>query len=124
MTEILGGTVPTNKHTNIIRAITNMRKNFYNRKLQLIGWYNGRDKAYRKVVSNKKHLLKIMDAWGIERYVIDDLTQKYETKQIRIKETDKNEVFIISIEDFLKHAVERNFETTQMFVSRKYFKKI
>jgi len=101
-----------------------MRKNFYNRKLQLIGWYNGRDKAYRKVVSNKKHLLKIMDAWGIERYVIDDLTQKYETKQIRIKETDKNEVFIISIEDFLKHAVERNFETTQMFVSRKYFKKI
>jgi len=101
-----------------------MRQNFYNKKLQLIGWYNGYDKAYRKVVSNRKHLLKIMDAWGIERYVVNDLKENYQVRQIRIKETDKNEVYIISFDDFLKHAVERNFETPQLFVSRKYFKKI
>lgn len=98
------------------------RKNFYNQKLQLIGWYSFGDKSFRKVVSKKKHILKIMDAWGIEKYVFEDLKEKYPCEQIRIKETEENLIYIISMEDFEKHAVERDFETPQVFVSRKFFK--
>ena len=99
------------------------RKNFYNKKLQNIGWLK-RDKKFRKVVSKKTHLFKLMDAWGIESYVIKDLIEQHDCEQIRIKETDENVIYIISIKDWVEHAVERDLESPQQFVSRKFFKKL
>ncbi len=104
----------------IIRVM--QTKNFYNKKLQRIGWL--RDKKFRKVVSKKKHLFKLMDAWGIEKYIVTDLTDRYSCEQIRIKEIDENVIYVISLNDFLTNAVERNFETPQLFCSRKFFKKL
>lgn len=66
----------------------------------------------------------MMDAWGIESYVIKDLNEKYDCEQIRILETDENIIYVISLDDWNKHAVERHFESPQQFVSRKYFKRL
>lgn len=66
----------------------------------------------------------MMDAWGIEKYVIDDLNDRYDCEQIRIKETEEGVIYIISMDDWNEHSVERNLETPQEFVSRKYFKKL
>lgn len=97
------------------------RQNYYNKKLQPIGWY--KRGVFRKVVAKSKHLLRIMDAWGVDSYVVADLEKK-KADEIRIKEIEEDVVYAISLDDFKKHAVERNFETKQMFVSRKFFNRI
>lgn len=96
-------------------------QNYYNKKLQKIGWYDR--KKFRKVVSKDKHLLRVMDAWGIEAYVVNDLKRK-KCEQIRIKETVDNLVYIVDFKEFVEKGVTRNFGSEQVFLPRKYFKTI
>lgn len=95
-----------------------MITNYYNKRLQRIGWLS--QGVYRKVVSKKKHLFRVMDAWGIEASVVRELDSK-KCKQIRIKELDNNIVYVVSFNEFKKKGVTRTFETEQVFLPRKYF---
>lgn len=95
-------------------------KNYYENGKR-IGWYKPEQKIYRKTVDKNKHLLKIMDAWGIQSTVIDEL-KDLGCEEIRIKETQEEEVYSIGFETFMYHAVERDFGAgKQRFVSRKFF---
>lgn len=97
-----------------------MPTTFRNSKGQPIGTFDREDNVFRKQVSVKRHLLKIMDAWGIQENVIDELTDTGATIQIHEREDDK--IYSISVDDFLAHAVVRDFgDGKQYFTSRKFF---
>lgn len=95
-------------------------KNFFNKQRQHIGWYKHSDHTFRKYVKSSRHILQQMDAWGVEKYVVEDL-QKLGAKTLRLKDVDECVIYSISLSDFLERAVEKNYQTTQLFVSRKYF---
>lgn len=94
-------------------------KFYKNNKGQIVGRLPN-DKKYRKEVDSRKHKLKIMDAYGIDKYIVEDLRNELCT-EIRIRETDTGKILSISMEDFLEHCVTRIFDGEQMFVSVKYF---
>lgn len=94
-------------------------KQYKNHKGQFCGWLSD-DKIYRKEVDPSKHKLKIMEAYGIDKRIMDDLRNELCT-EIRIRESPSGRILSISFDDFLEKSVLRNFETEQLFVSIKYF---
>lgn len=94
-------------------------KQYKNNRGQFCGWLS-EDKIYRKEVDSRKHKMNIMDGYGIDKRIVDDLRNDLCT-EIRIKETDLHRILHISMEDFLEHSVLRNFDGEQLFVSLKYF---
>lgn len=79
------------------------------------------DSIYRKKVQSTVHLLRVMDAWGIDKKIVDELAVDG-CKEIRIFDTMTAMVYAISYEDFVAKGVERNFSNKQIFLPRKYFK--
>lgn len=80
------------------------------------------DKIYRKKVDSKIHKLRLMDAYGIDEEIIEEL-KKAKCNSIRILETDTNTVLSIPFPVFMKNSVKRKFDGTQFFVSVKFFNK-
>lgn len=92
---------------------------FRNEKGQRVGEL--KDGVYRKIVSGSKHLQKNMDAWAIDSKIVDTLI-KEDAQEIRIKDSETDNVYMIPVSEFISHSVERNFGFgKQMFVSRKFF---
>lgn len=96
-----------------------MQKEFTNKKGQVCGWI-GEDGNYRKNVDSRKHKLRIMDAYGIDEDIVQELI-KEGVKEIRIRETDTGVILSTSMENYMEHSVTRNFESLQRFLSKKYF---
>lgn len=95
---------------------------YTNKKGQKVGEL--KDGIFRKKVSGSKHLLKMMDAWGIDKYIVEEL-KKQEVEEIRIKDIETDSVYKTSLDVFLGHSVERNFGAgEQLFLSRKFFDRI
>lgn len=92
-------------------------KQYKNNKGLFCGWLSN-DGIYRKDVDSKKHKMKIMDAYAIDKRIVDDI--RADCMEIRIREDGTN-ILSISMADFLEHAVVRNFDSEQYFVSIKYF---
>lgn len=93
-------------------------KEYKNAKGQKIGklWA---DNIFRKQVDARKHLLKLFDAFGIEKTVYEDLDFEA-CAEIRILDTHTNIVYSAPFATWQEHSVERNFQTPQMFLSHKY----
>ena len=74
-----------------------------------------------KRVKKSRHLLKIMDAWGIDFDVIRVCIEKG-CQRVRIFDTEEKTLYTIRMNDFVDKAVKRNFGFgEQYFVSRKFF---
>lgn len=80
-------------------------------------WIDG---IYRKVVDSQKHRLKVMNAYGIDKDILTELTA-LGTTEIRIRESDTGTVYYIPFEQFMKLGVERNLDTLQVFLPVHYF---
>lgn len=92
---------------------------FHNTKQQVVGEL--KEGIFRKKVYGSKHLLKLMDAWGIDSSIIRHL-QLEKATQVRIKDMETDTVYAISLDDFMLHSVERDYGAgKQLFVSRKFF---
>jgi hypothetical protein len=79
------------------------------------------NKIYRKRVDSKKHRLRVMNAYGIDSGIVEEL-KTLECQEIRILETDTQQVLSIPFNQFVALAVERNFEGSQKFLPVHYFK--
>lgn len=65
-----------------------------------------------------KHLMRIMDAWGIDKNVLDSI----KATRISITDTETKKTYSISKDEFIAHGVKRNFGFgEQVFTSRKFF---
>lgn len=81
----------------------------------------GDDKIYRSKRKSSKHLLNIMDAWGVDKEIFDDL-QASGCESLRVLDQDDMVVYSISRSAFEEHNVERDFgHSPQLFVSRKHW---
>lgn len=85
------------------------------------GWI--RDGVFKKRVHSQKHKMKILDAYGIEKFVVDYLDANPVT-EIRIKEDDTGTVFSVSYEEFKEKRFLKDFQTPQYFLQMKYFTKV
>lgn len=85
----------------------------------MCGWI-GQDNVYRKVVDSRKHKLRLMDAYGIDEDIVQELQSKG-VPAIRIKEDDTGNVLEVSMATFMEHSVVRQFDGWQRFLSVKYF---
>lgn len=92
---------------------------FKNKKGKIIGNL-GEDKAYRSRREGSRHILRLMDAWGIDKAVVDTLEHE-ECTQVRILDEEDGVVYSTSLENFTAHSVQRDFDTPQLFMSRKYW---
>lgn len=91
---------------------------FRNSKGQVIG--NLEDGIFRKRASMKKHYMKIYDAWGIDTKVVDKL--KGQCIEIRIKDTDSEQVWSVPFNIFETNAFEKNYGYgKQMFLSKTHW---
>lgn len=79
-----------------------------------------RNGIYRKHVNKSKHLFKAMDAWGIDKAIVDDL-KILGCKTIRIKEHDENVIYTVEFSTFCELGVERTFQDTQIFLPLGYW---
>lgn len=78
---------------------------------------------YRKKVEGSKHLLKMMDAWGIDKSIVVELVS-HGAQEIRILDTESDIVYSVPVTEFVDKSVVRDFgETEQMFLSRHFFTK-
>lgn len=71
-------------------------------KNKMIGEFDDEKLVFRKVVSGKKHLMKILDSWGIDRKVLYQLPPK---TIIRIKDRDDGTVYVTSAMRFRQGAL-------------------
>ena len=92
---------------------------FTNAKGQTIGLLH-EDNIYRSKRKGSKHILRIMDAWGIDKAVYDSLLKQGCT-ELRIKDEEDNKVYSVSMNIFDKFSVTRDFDGEQMFLSRKFW---
>ena len=94
-------------------------KQFRNKKNQIIGELS--KKVFRKRVKLSKHLLKMMDAWGIDESVIDSL-KDHRCEEIRLLDEEHNIVYSIPFDEFRNRGILKDFgESPQLFVSRDFF---
>jgi len=98
-----------------------MRHDFFNNKRQLCGYWT--DGIYRKKVVSTKHKLRVMNAYGIEKTIIEQLIDM-KTTEIRIMETDTKTILSIPFDQFVALGVERNLETPQIFLPVHYFQTV
>lgn len=94
-----------------------MAKTFQNSKGQVIGVLDGN--FFRKNVSKKKHLLRVMDAWGIDTSVLKQLPAGC---NIVITDVDTMTVYISTVDTFIERGIHREFGYgQQVFLPRNYF---
>lgn len=95
-------------------------KAYRNRKNKVVGEL--KDGIFRKRVKLSKHLLKMMDAWGIDKAIIDNLEMQ-RCKEIRILDEEYDVVYSIPFLDFKYRGIPKDFgEDAQLFVPREHFK--
>lgn len=77
---------------------------------------------YRRV-SKKKHLYKKLNAWGIDKGIFD--AEIANCKNIRILDEDSFEVYVSTVENFKKYAIERHNKPhgVQLFLPLNLFTK-
>lgn len=73
-----------------------------------------RDGIFRKIVNPKIHKMRVLDAYGIESNVIEQI--KDTCKEIRIKEKGTGTVYRISFKEFMERSFEKNYSTPQRFL--------
>ena len=92
---------------------------FKNRAGQVIGVLH--ENTFTKRVNERKHLLRIWDAWGVQDTVLNQLPSK---TKIHIIDDDEK-VYETTVEEYyrLGQAKEFGAHGMQMFLSRKHFNK-
>ena len=79
---------------------------FYNKKGQEIGTL--KDNIFRKRVKKSKHLMRKLNAWGIQLDALMEL-QKQGCKEIRVLEEEEQKIYSIPLEKIWKGCTVENF---------------
>lgn len=98
-----------------------MDTKFRNSEGKVIGKVSG--DVFSKRVLASRHLLKALDAWGIDKSVIDSLV-KEGVQNIVIYEKEGGIYYEVSVEDFVAKGIEGDFgHGRQIFLPRTNFTK-
>jgi hypothetical protein len=100
-----------------------MQREFYNDDGFKIGWLETIDDQiiFRKKVKESKHLMRKLDAWGVDESVYEQLRQAW-CEKLQILDTDTNTLYEIPFNRFEQNAITRDFGYgRQAFVPRRHF---
>ena len=81
-----------------------------------------RDDVFYKNVNTKKHLMKVLDAWGIDNEIFESLLTR--VKEIVIFDRDTKTTFRTTPTDMKKNGIYKEFKPygKQIFLPIKFFK--
>ncbi len=96
-------------------------KTFRNAQGKIVGELN--DDVYISKRSKSKHLLRVMDAWGIDKSILKELEEEG-CERIEIYDEENEEMYGIALETLKEKGVERNFVGPQIFLPRKYWDRL
>jgi hypothetical protein len=85
----------------------------YNYQGKMVG--NLHEGVFRKVVDSRKHKMKILQAYGIQKVIFDDL-KKNGCHQIQVYEKDKDTMHCSTIEDWSNGIVQDYGDGLQIFL--------
>ena len=92
---------------------------FTNQKGKMIGKVLG--DTYTKKVKKSKHLMIILNAWGIDKSVVDNLVKSGVTK-VLIHETEEKIDYFVPLSEFIEKGIERDYgHSPQVFLSLHHF---
>jgi hypothetical protein len=87
---------------------------FTNQKGKRIGTVSG--DTYSKKVKKSKHLLRILNAWGIDKEVVDHLARSGVTK-VLIHESEEKIDYFVPLSEFIEKGILRDFgHSPQVFL--------
>ena len=96
-------------------------KHFYGERGKIAGTF--KDGIYYSRRSMKKHVLIILDAWGIDERILKQL-KELDCKEVRILDTDSDEVYSATMKDFVADGIPKDFNhNKQVFLPIRYWKK-
>lgn len=94
-------------------------KIFTNLKNQPIGKL--KDGIFRKQVSASKHLMKIYNAYALDKDIFEELMDDG-CVEIRIKELESGKIYSTKPENFIEHALTKDYgDGVQMFLPLKFW---
>ena len=104
------------------KDVNDMKTKFKNSSGKIIGKVSG--DVFSKRVIQSKHLFRALDAWGMDKSVIDNLVREG-VKKIVIHEKEGDIDYEVSVEDFVAKGIEGDFgHGKQIFLARVNFKKV
>lgn len=79
--------------------------------------------VFVKKVKKSKHLLRKWNSWGIDEEVVDELV-KEGIQNIKIHETEEQEIYLVSVKEFAEKGVLADFgHSRQIFLPLAKFNK-
>lgn len=76
---------------------------------------------YRTVRRSSKHLMVAMDAWAVDKAILDDLSL-HNCKAIQLYDADEGVFYQVSLELFLEKGITKEFGYgLQLFLPRSYW---
>lgn len=96
-------------------------KKYKNQDGKIIGIVSG--DTFSKKVKKSKHLFRKLDAWGLDKSVLDEIICNG-VQIIKIHEVEENKDYIASVKDFIEKGVVDDFGySPQVFLPLVYFHK-
>jgi hypothetical protein len=90
-----------------------MEKTYKNKDGKIAGHWNGTG-TYTKNVIRSKHLMKMCAGYGIDKKILDDLTE-LGCVLIIINEMDTGNSFRVSFDDFIRYSFAKDFGFGEQF---------
>lgn len=92
---------------------------FSNKDRKIVGALHS-DGAYRTKRKSSVHLLKVMDAWGIDEVILEKIRER--ASSIRLLDTDKGMVYVVDMDTFVAKSIPKDFGYgAQRFLPRSYW---
>lgn len=90
---------------------------------KVIGLWDTESKTFEKKVKGSKHLMVVLDAWGIDKGILERIHAKSGT--LVINDTETGETYTAHSDLYKEKGIERTFGNhgTQIFLPRQYFAK-
>jgi hypothetical protein len=99
-----------------------MESYFTNLDGKKIGYASG--ESFTKRVKKSKHLLRMWNAWGIDKNIVNQLVEGGVTTII-IHECEENIDYVVSVKEFVEKGIEADFGySSQIFLSLIHFKQV
>jgi hypothetical protein len=100
-----------------------MNKEYYNDDGRIVGWLEEVDDQliFRKRVKESKHLMRKLDAWGIDESIYESLKTQW-VEKLQVLDSDTRTLYEIPFNRFEQNMIVRDYGFgRQVFVPRQYW---
>lgn len=91
--------------------------------LRRVGSYVEEEGSLYLTRTRKKHFMRKLNAWGLDREVFEDLYENRGLKEVKIFVRDRNKRVVANAEDFVEHGEYMHFKPhrPQIFLNEEWW---